>query len=300
MTTLAKLFDDVAAGIGLGPPIDRESIDELRADLAAHLDELGARLPLGAPPLVLTKARIRDVLACEAGALASDAETSEMNHQLVLGNLVDRVAATYVVMGRVPDDPFACALESLRAERDERCLAWLDAAAPDDVADLREELEERTQRIAASWPRVEGTWWPRPEDRATIAFAGGRLLLSGRFDLVVGGRPTPMERVIVEVKAGVATGVHQPDLYWYALLGALRDRMAPRVVAVWSAGDGTTVTAPISAGALESAARRVVAAATRWIELGAGRAPEVTGHQGCRWCPALETCATGQAWSPDA
>ena len=56
-----------------------------------------------------------------------------MNHPLVLGNLVDRVAATYVVMGRVPDDPFACALESLRAERDERCLAWLDAAAPDDA-----------------------------------------------------------------------------------------------------------------------------------------------------------------------
>jgi hypothetical protein len=72
--------------------------------------------------------------------------------------------------------------------------------------------------------------------------------------------------VILEVKAGVATGAHQPDLYWYALLGALRDHMAPRVVVVWSAGDATTVTAPISAGALESAARRVVAAATRWIE----------------------------------
>ena len=90
---------------------------------------------------MLTKARIRDVLACEAGALASDAETSEMNHQLVLGNLVDRVAAAFVVTGRVPDDPFA-AVESSRGERDQRCLAWVDAAAPDDLADLREELEE--------------------------------------------------------------------------------------------------------------------------------------------------------------
>ena len=228
MTTLAKLFDDVAAGIGLGPPIDRESIDELRTDLAAQLDELGAQLPLGAPPLVLTKARIRDVLACEAGALASDAETTEMNHQLVLGNLVDRVAAAYVVMGRVPDDPFTCAVESLRAERDERMprVARRRAARR---ARRRCERSSRSapQRIAASWPPVEATWWPRPEDRATIAFAGGRLLLSGRFDLVVGGRPTPIERVIVEVKAGVATGVHQPDLYWYALLGALRDRHGP-------------------------------------------------------------------------
>ena len=296
--TLAKLFDDIAAGIGLGPPVEIESIDDVRAALAAHLDELGAQLPSGAPPLVLTKARIRDVLACEAGALASDAEPPEMNHQLVLGNLVDRVAAAYVVMGRLPDDPFASALESLRAERDERCLAWLDGAARDEIAELRHELDERAQRIEASWPRVEAVWWPRPEDRATIAFAGGRLLLSGRFDLVVGGRPTPMERVIIEVKAGLATGVHQPDLYWYALLSALRDRVAPRVVAVWSAGDGTTVTAPISAGALESAARRVVAAATGWVALGLGREPQVTGHQGCRWCPALDGCATGQAWSP--
>jgi hypothetical protein len=96
---------------------------------------------VGAPPLVLTKARIRDVLACEAGALASDVDTPEMNHQLVLGNLVDRIAAAYVVLGRVPDDPFSCAVESLRAERDERCLAWIDAATPDEVADLRQELE---------------------------------------------------------------------------------------------------------------------------------------------------------------
>lgn len=297
--TLAKLFEDVAAGRGLGPPVDRQAIDGVRADLAAHLDALGGQIPLGAPPLVLTKARIRNVLACEAGALASDAVASEMSYSLVLGNLVDRVAAAFVVTGAVPDDPFACAIESLRAERDERCLAWLDAASPDEIADLRHELAERAMRIAESWPPIDGQWWPRIEDRATIAFAGGRLLLSGRFDLVVGGRNTSLERVIVELKGGLATGAHQPDLYWYALLGALRDQTAPRVVAVWSAGDGTVVTAPISAGSLESAARRVVAAATRWVELALGREAEVTGHQGCRWCPALSTCATGQAWSPD-
>ena len=41
---------------------------------------------------------------------------------------------------------------------------------------------------------------------------------------MLGGRATPLPRVIVEIKAGAATAIHQPDLYWYALLGALRDR----------------------------------------------------------------------------
>ena len=249
---------------------------------------------------MLTKARIRDVLACEAGALASDAETSEMNHQLVLGNLVDRVAATYVVIGRVPDDPFACALESLRAERDERCLAWLDAAAPDDVADLREELEERTQQIAASWPRVEGTWWPRPEDRATIAFAGGRVLLSGRFDLVVGGRPTPIERVIVEVKAGVADRrASARPLLVRAPRRAARSH-GPACVRGLVRGRRN------DSHRSDQRARSSQPPAVSWPRRRDGSSSasdahaEVTGHQGCRWCPALETCATGQAWSPDA
>ncbi len=297
--TLAKLFDDVAAGLGLGPVIDPESLDDLRKDLAAHLDALGATMPRGAPPLVLTKARIRNVLACEAGALASQDAPPAMSTALVLGNLVDRIVAAHVVTGQVPGDPYTSAVESLRVERDERCLAWLDAAPPDEIADLRADLAERAARIEQSWPVVDATWWPRPEDRASIVFADGRIRLSGRFDLVIGGASTPVDRVIIEVKAGMAAGAHQADLYWYALLSALRDRMVPRLVAVWSASDGMTVTAPIGGGALESAARRVVAAATRWVELNSGREATFTAHSGCRWCPALDHCTTGQSWTPD-
>ncbi len=297
--TLAKFFDDVAAGIGIGPGVERATVVEIHAGLAAELAEIADALPPGAAPIVLTKNRIRNVLACETGALASEAESTEMNAALMLGLLVDRLVATFVLTGSVPADAYATAVEAVRAERDERALSWLEVASPEDLDGLREDLAERAERIIESWPAVAATWWPRLEDRVTLPFADGKVLLSGRFDLLAGGAPTPVERVIVEVKAGTATAVHQPDLYWYGLLGALRDHVAPRAVAVWSAADGKTTTAPISAGSLESAAMRVGAAARRWIELNRGREPTLSPHPGCRWCPALPECATGQAWSPD-
>ncbi len=55
--------------------------------------------------LVLTKSRVRDVLACETGALVANEVVAEMDRPSMLGQLVDRIVSTYVVMGRVPDDP---------------------------------------------------------------------------------------------------------------------------------------------------------------------------------------------------
>jgi hypothetical protein len=298
-STLAKFFDDVAAGIGLGPAVDRATVEGLRDELTSVLDEIGGHLPGDAPMLVLTKSRIRAVLACETGALAANEVLSEVTAPMMLGRLVDRVASAYVLAGAVPNDPFDHAVDALRAERDERAVAWLDAAEADVIRELRSDLADRAARVEASWPAVPTEWWPRLEDAARIPFAGGRRVLSGRFDLTLGGRATPLERVIVEIKAGAATAVHQPDLYWYGLLSALRDRIPPRVVAVWSAADGITTTAPVTADALHSAAMRVVAAAERWVELLSGREPTLTAHPGCRWCALLDVCETGQRWSPD-
>lgn len=296
--TLAKFFDDVAAGIGLGPTVDRAAAEALRGELTTVLGEICGHLPAAAPTLLLTKGRIRAVLACETGALAANEVIPQVTAPMMLGHLVDRVVASYVLTGTVPDDPFEHAVDALRAERDERSLSWLDAADTDVIAGLRADLAVRASRVESTWPLVPSEWWPRLEDPARIPFAGGRLVLSGRFDVMLGGRATPLERVIIETKAGAATAVHQPDLYWYGLLAALRDRIPPRVVAVWSAADGITTTAPITADALHSAAMRVVAAAERWVELLSGREPTVTAHPGCRWCALLEVCETGQRWSP--
>ena len=89
-----------------------------------------------------------------------------------------------------------------RDEGAESLLAGLEGLAPFDVVTVilprgDADLVERALRLETEWPRIDATWWPRLEDRSTIAFAGDRLRLSGRFDLLVGGMPTPCERVIV-------------------------------------------------------------------------------------------------------
>ena len=163
--TLAKFFDDVAAGIGLGPPVDRTAIAELRADLARALDEVGARIPHDAPTLVLTKSRV--------------ARRARMRDRRAGGERGRRRAGTRPRLGPARrshrrartswwavfrTDPFASAMESLKAERSTRTLAWLDAAPPEVIADLRDDLAHRRVRVRESWPPVDPNWWP---DRRT-------------------------------------------------------------------------------------------------------------------------------------
>ena len=146
--------------------------------------------------------------------------------------------------GACSDDPFACASSRSRAERNARRLAWLDAAAPSDRRPARgaRGAHATGRGVVAS---RRGHVVAATEDRPRLPFAGGRW--SCGAGSICRRWTYALERVI-EVKSGVATGVHQPDLYWYALLAALRDGVAPRCVAVWTAADGLTTTAPISAG----------------------------------------------------
>ena len=104
------------------------------------------------------------MLACETGALVANEVVAELGPALVLGQLVDRIVSTYVVVGRVPDDPFASAIESLKAEGSSRTLAWLDAAPPDVIADLRDDLAHR--RVPG--PRVVASRGPQ-----LVAATGG-------------------------------------------------------------------------------------------------------------------------------
>ena len=182
---------DVAAGIGSGPPIDRDSIDELRrprrpprrARRTAPVGRSAVGAHEGPHP------RCSRV----SGSTRLGRGTSDMNHQLVL--------ATSSIGWRRRTRRHGGASPTTRSPaRSSRCEQSATSDASRGSTPRRpttspscERSSRSAQRIGHRGPR-RATWWPRPEDRATIAFAGGRLLLSGRFDLVVGGRPTPIEQ----------------------------------------------------------------------------------------------------------
>ena len=81
---MAKFFDDVAAGIGLGPTVDRAAAEALRGELTTVLGEICGHLPAAAPTLLLTKGRIRAVLACETGALAANEVIPQVTAPMML------------------------------------------------------------------------------------------------------------------------------------------------------------------------------------------------------------------------
>ena len=86
-----------------------------------------------------------------------------MTAALMLGHLLDRVVAAYVVTGSVPPDPFECAVESLRAEHDERALAWLESSSQDALDELGSELVERAARGATRGRPSKARGGPGPK-----------------------------------------------------------------------------------------------------------------------------------------
>jgi hypothetical protein len=128
-----------------------------------------------------------------------------------------------------------------------------------------------------------------------VPIADGDLVLSCTIDLALGGPGTGRPWVLVEVKAGTARDGNRSDLLWYSLVVALRHGRPPDLVAAWSAADDGLVPVPISAGSVEAAAHRGLAALDRLVELAAGREPEARPNPRCRWCPEIDRCPPGLA-----
>ena len=105
--------------------------------------------------------------------------------ELVLSRLVHAVFRQLVGSGTV-GDPLADALDALRACGDDvvvRHVEALPAAARDALADT---VALHAGNLEDLVPRFAPGWMPRTDDRVAIPLAGGRVVLHGTFDLLVG------------------------------------------------------------------------------------------------------------------
>ncbi|MBK9178827.1 MAG: hypothetical protein IPM45_04520 [Acidimicrobiales bacterium] len=296
--TLSDVLADVLAAPP--PPVSPDALRSIRAALDDALTAVADDLDPAAGPLRLPKGRVSEVLACERAVLANLAPRP-VSEAARLGRLLDRVAAHLVLGGDLGEpggvgDALGVARDALCAEDDPELLAWVDGLGGPDRERVRTNLAGHAESLAASLGVLDPAWWPRCESRATVTFAGGRIVAGAAFDLVLGGRPTGRPTVLVELKSGPTRPEHRQDVFWYALLCALRDGEAPAVVATWSGGDATVVDTPVAEGVLESAARRVIDAAVRLTRLASGGEPDMTPSGRCRWCRALPRCTPGTLW----
>src|SRR5690606_32196440 len=127
-------------------------------------------------------------------ATAADEGPSGDPTALHLGVLVDVLAEHHVLTGRRrPEaEPLALAEKLCRAHRDKQAtLDWLAGLDRQARADVEELLAEKRDLLLGGWPAFEHRWWPRTQERAVVALAGGQVRLEGRADAVVGGPPTP-------------------------------------------------------------------------------------------------------------
>lgn len=271
-------------------PIPGSELHALRAELdAAAAAALGAvPAPLAAAlPLRLPKRRLVDLERCERSAVAHHREPAGAPGGIAAlrGRALDQFVAHQLVAGRVRE-PVADLHSMLHTDGDWDSLELLDEL---DVAVAEAELAPLAAAVADAWSGIDPVWSPRTQSRATLSLADGAVRCDGIVDVELGGAGTTRPGVLIEVKSGSAASAHPHEAYLYGLLVALRDGVAPAVVARWYPG-ADPVGLPVTLGVLESAAARLTAGTTRWAELLGGAAPVERGGGWCAWCPDRDVC----------
>jgi hypothetical protein len=161
---------------------------------------------------------------------------------------------------------------------------------PEAAAELVAESGARLEVLVATWPAIDGGWWPRVEEPARVRLADGAVTFGGRLDVLLGGPPTDRPGLVVEVKSGRWHDAVRGDAHLYGLLVGLRDGVAPAAVLSVAAGDGATQLEPLRAEVLRHAAERVAEALATAGRLAAGEAPEARPGSYCVHCPVRSSC----------
>jgi hypothetical protein len=210
-------------GSGSRPSFNSGLAGGLRAWLEDAASELAASRGEEAPPLFLGP---RQLLA-EAGSDHSPG-LEEFPAPLVTSCLVHALFRQVVTTGTV-DDPLTDALDALSVDPSRadlvRHVTKLTAPARRALAAT---LTTHVSHLIDLTPRFSPGWLPRTDDRVAIPLAGGRVVLHGTFNLLVG---TPAPGTASLCALGLATGGRwggaRTALHYLALLETLRSGTPP-------------------------------------------------------------------------
>jgi PD-(D/E)XK nuclease superfamily protein len=246
-------------------------------------------------PMVVTKDRLTQVLACEAHHVASQFGERRPSQAMACGALIDSLFRQLVATGGI-GDPMVDGLAALSLDDHQRALVdWIERLPTPQRSELAIEVERQAAGLVARWPTLSPGWLPRTQESIKASLAGGRVLLSARVDLALGRPAVNHASVgIVELKSGKRRAEHRADLHFYALIEALRSPAPPFMVATYYSRTGELDVEPVSADLLVAAARRTIAGAQALYRLATGAEPIRTPNPLCGWCDALPTCEPGQ------
>ena len=238
----------------------------------------------------LSKERLREHAACSGwlqAGLAREGGPFRHTPRTAAGTLVHRAIQLDVPTAR-GTDPLAQVEHAAGLLPEEESAFAEHWRGSDDLA--RTEAVDAAARSLSlfrdMFPPLPRRWQPVVEQSLRSTLCGGRLVLSGRVDLLMGRR----SRLVIDFKSGQASQAHAQDMRFYGLLVALVFGSAPYRMATvflesleWQAED-------VSEEVLAHAARGVVAAAREAVR-SPEELPDLRGGPHCRFCPRSESCA---------
>lgn len=176
-----------------------------------------------------------------AGRAGGNVEpVSRPTDDAIRARLVRALFRQVVAAGAPGEDPLGEARTALAVDPAAQDLVrHLDTLDDRARVALSAELESHLSHVARLTPRFSAGWLPRTADRVAIPLAGGRVVLLGTFDLLVGA-PVPGTATLCAL--GLATGGRwsqaRSALHFLALLETLRSGSPPFRVALLHTGAG--------------------------------------------------------------
>jgi hypothetical protein len=280
---------------GPRPTVDPGLAGGLRDWLEDGLVAAVAQLPAGVDVVRVNKDWLSQVLVCEAHHAARRVEPRAVTVDLVRGSLVDALFRQWVTTG-VIDNPWNDALAAFEVEGDrDGVVAFVTGLPPALRQRMIDDVAEHATRIVERWPVPNPAWLARTQERLEVPLCGGRVVLAGVVDLVLGGPAQDRASVcLVELKSGARRVEHRGDLHFYALLEALRSGAPPFRIATYYSATGELDAEPVGEDTLVSALSRALDGATRLCRLAAGAEPARSPNHLCAWCVGLPGCPPGQ------
>jgi hypothetical protein len=163
----------------------------------------------------------------------------EPNLSLVRAAMATALFRQLVTTGQL-GDPVVDAVEALASqERSAELVAFASRLGPEERRVLADQVAKDAATMAGRWPKIPPGWLPRTADRLTVPLAGGRVILAGVADLVLGAPPVDRASVcVVEVRSAAPTEVHRRARTYLGLLETLRSGAPPCRVATYYSQTG--------------------------------------------------------------
>lgn len=250
-------------------------------------------------PLWVSKHDFAVLHSCEGRYLAGLDEPFEWRVPIAVGTVVHKAIELGVFWNgaTTPRQLVDEALESYTSSTDS-IGDWLYGLDEGSRAELRGRAVELYSAFEETFPPLQARWRPVCEARLRTDLHGGDIRLSGKVDLTLGQAHGDVAgKVLIDFKTGSVLPHHLDDLRFYAMLETLARGTPPRLLATAYLDSGRLRTEAVTPELLAAAVRRTTdgIAAIVAMRMG-GDEPSLSPGLHCRWCPARDRCATGQAW----